>query len=75
MARQFGGASDTGQHVAKWELELTNARLLVPPQEQASHVYKATSDLLVNAGNVVTSESEGFFSGLSFPQQNSASRG
>lgn len=62
------------QHVAKWELELANARLLVAAQDRANHVYKATSDLLVNAGNVVTSESEGFFSGLSFPQQNTAAK-
>ncbi len=62
------------QNVAKWELELANARLLVSSQERANHVYKATSDLLVNAGNVVTSESEGFFSGLSFPQQNTAGK-
>jgi hypothetical protein len=62
------------QHVAKWELEPTNARLLVSPQDRATHVYKATSDLITNAGNVVTSESEGFFSGLSFPQQNTATK-
>ena len=62
------------QHVAKWELELANARLLISPQERTNHIYKATSDLLVNAGNVVTSESEGFFSGLSFPQQNTAAK-
>jgi hypothetical protein len=62
------------QHVAKWELELANARLLISPQERADHIYKATSDLLVNAANVVTSESEGFFSGLSFPQQNTTTK-
>lgn len=62
------------QHVAKWELELANAQLLVSPHERANHIYKATSDLLVNAGNVVTSQSEGFFSGLSFPQQNTAAK-
>jgi hypothetical protein len=62
------------QHVAKWELELTNARVLISPQDRATHVYKATSDLITNAGNVVTSESEGFFSGLSFPQQNTATK-
>ena len=62
------------QHVAKWELELTQARVLLSPEDRAMHVYHATSDLLANAGNVVTSESEGFFSGLSFPQQNTASR-
>jgi hypothetical protein len=62
------------QHVAKWELELAKARLLVSPSERTDHIYKATSDLLVNASNVVTSESEGFFSGLSFPQQNTAAK-
>ena len=39
------------QHVAKWEPELTNARVLVSPQDRATHVYKATSDLITNAGN------------------------
>jgi hypothetical protein len=62
------------QHVAKWELEITNARVLVAPEDRATHVYKATNDLLTNAGNVVTSESEGFFSGLSFPQQNTTTK-
>ncbi len=58
------------QHVAKWELEIANAKLLLPPTERVQHVYQATSDLLTNAKNVVSLESEGFFSGLQFPQQN-----
>jgi hypothetical protein len=62
------------KHVAKWELELTNARLLISENERANHVYLATNDLLVNAGNVVSSESEGFFSSLQFPQQNTAAK-
>jgi Protein of unknown function (DUF4231) len=62
--------TDLQKHVAKWELELTNARLLVPDDQRATHIYQATNDLLVNAGNVVSSESEGFFSNLQFPQQN-----
>lgn len=56
------------QYCAKWELELTNARLRLQPNEQIDHVYKATSDLLTNVGNVVSSASEGFFSNLQFPQ-------
>ena len=63
------------QHCAKWELELTNARLIVPADERVKHVYLATSDLLANARNVVSSESEGFFSGLQFPQQSSTPKG
>jgi hypothetical protein len=58
------------QHCAKWELELTNARLLLPAEERIEHVYRATDDLLTNARNVVSSENEGFFSHLQFPQQN-----
>jgi hypothetical protein len=59
------------QHVAKWELELTNARLVLVADERIKHVYQATDDLLMNARSVVSAESEGFFSGLQFPQQNS----
>ena len=62
------------KHVGKWELELANARLLLPESDRANHVYLATNDLLVNAGNVVSSESEGFFSSLQFPQQNTAAK-
>jgi|HubBroStandDraft_1064217.scaffolds.fasta_scaffold393718_2 hypothetical protein len=58
------------QLCAKWKLELTNARMILSPEERVKHVYKATDDLLTNARNVVSSESEGFFSGLQFPQQN-----
>jgi hypothetical protein len=60
------------QHVAKWELELTNARLLLGPDERIKHVYQATDDLLTNARTVVSSESEGFFSALQFPQQSNS---
>jgi hypothetical protein len=62
------------QRVAKWELELTNAQYLLAPDEQIVHVYQATNDLLTNASNIVSSESTGFFSGLQFPQQNTAVR-
>jgi hypothetical protein len=62
------------KHVAKWELELANARLLMPEDQRVNHVYQATNDLLVNAGNVVSTESEGFFSSLQFLQQNTATK-
>lgn len=62
------------QRVAKWELELTNAQYLLAADEQIVHVYQATNDLLTNASNIVSSESTGFFSGLQFPQQNTAVR-
>lgn len=62
------------QYCAKWELELTNARLRIAEDERISHVYKATSDLLTNVRNVVSSESEGFFSNLQFPQQDSTKK-
>jgi hypothetical protein len=63
------------QHVAKWELELTNARLILSADDRVKHVYQATDDLLTNARSVVSAESEGFFSGLQFPQQNSQPKG
>jgi hypothetical protein len=63
------------QLCAKWKLELTNARLILSPEERVKHVYQATDDLLANARSVVSSESEGFFSGLQFPQQNSGPKG
>ncbi len=63
------------QLCAKWQLELTNARLILSPEERVKHVYQATDDLLTNARSVVSSESEGFFSGLRFPQQNSGPKG
>ena len=59
------------QHVAKWELELANARLILTADERVKHVYQATDDLLTNSRSVVATESEGFFSALQFPQQNS----
>jgi hypothetical protein len=57
------------QYCAKWELELTNARLRISEDDRITHVYKATSDLLANVSNVVSSESEGFFSNMQFPDQ------
>jgi hypothetical protein len=63
------------QHCAKWELELTNARLILAPEDRVKHVYQATDDLLTNASSVVSSESEGFFSGLQFPRQDSTTKG
>jgi hypothetical protein len=65
---------DLQRYVAKWELEITNARLLLPDDQKANHIYKATDDLLVNAATVISSESEGFFSGLQFPQQNTTTK-
>jgi Protein of unknown function (DUF4231) len=62
------------QYCAKWELELTNARLRISEDERITHVYKATSDLLANVSNVVSSESEGFFSNLQFPHQDSSKK-
>jgi hypothetical protein len=62
------------QHVAKWELELTNAQYVVPFAQRILHAYQATNDLLINARSVVSSESSGFFSGLQFPQQNSTGK-
>jgi hypothetical protein len=63
------------QHIAKWELELTNARMLLDPAARAQHVYQATDDLLTNARNVVSAESEGFFAALQFKQQNTPPKG
>jgi hypothetical protein len=57
------------QYCAKWELELTNAHLQPEPAKRKRHVYLATSYLLTDVRNVVSSESEGFFSNLQFPQQ------
>jgi hypothetical protein len=62
------------QHVAKWELEITNAQYLLAPADRNLHVYKATNDLLINSSNVVSSESTGFFRGLQFPQQTTTGR-
>jgi hypothetical protein len=56
------------QLAAKWELELSNARLTVAAGERIKHVYAATNDFLANVRSVTSSESEGFFSLLRFPQ-------
>jgi hypothetical protein len=73
MWRGYSSASvSLEQFVAKWELELTNARLILGPHERVKHVYQATNDLLSGTSAVVSSESEGFFSALAFPNQNSA---
>ena len=53
---------------AKWELELTNARLIVVANDRITHVYKATSDLLDNVRAVSSSETEEFFSSMQFPR-------
>jgi hypothetical protein len=53
---------------AKWELEMVNAPLLIDQADRLRHVYLATNDLIANVTNVCTSESEGFFSGMQFPQ-------
>lgn len=60
---------------AKWELELTNAKLITTEDERAKHVYAATSDLLASVRSVTSSESEGFFSLLRFPQSGNKSGG
>jgi hypothetical protein len=62
------------QHVAKWELELANARLVLASDKRMAHVYATTDDLLTNVRSVVSSETEGFFSALQFPKQSSAPR-
>jgi hypothetical protein len=56
------------QFSAKWELELTNARLIVTPVERIKRVYMATDDLLSNVRSVTSSETVGFFRALQFPQ-------
>jgi len=62
------------QFVAKWELELARAGQIVPAADGISHIYKATDDLLANAGGVVSSESQGFFSNLQSTPQNSTGK-
>jgi hypothetical protein len=62
------------QAVGKWELELKRAEFVVAQNDRANHVIKATDDLLANTGTVVSSESEGFFSNLHAPQQNSTGK-
>ena len=56
------------QLIAKWELEIANARLVLAPDKRIEHVYQATNDLLFNVRSVTSAESEGFFSRLQFPQ-------
>jgi hypothetical protein len=51
---------------AKWELEITNAKMVLA-KNKIEHVYQATNDLLVNVRSVTSAESEGFFSRLQFP--------
>jgi hypothetical protein len=60
--------------VAKWELELTNAKLLLDANKRSEHVYLATNDLLTNSRSVVSSEAEGFFSLLQAPQKDTPSK-
>ena len=62
------------QAVGKWELELRRAEFVHGGNDRVNHVIKATDDLLANTGTVVSSESEGFFSNLHAPQQNSAGK-
>jgi hypothetical protein len=62
------------QSVGKWELELKRAEFVIAQGERVNHVIKATDDLLTNTGTVVSSESEGFFSNLHAPQQNSTGK-
>ena len=68
-SRNFAKFSIDGL-VAKWELELENARIVVEPKDRIGHAYRATNDLLTNFRNVGSEESEQFFSGLQFPQSN-----
>ena len=62
------------QAVGKWELELKRAEFVVSQNDRVNHIIKATDDLLANTGTVVSSETEGFFSNLRGPQQNSAGK-
>ena len=62
------------QSVGKWELELKRAEFVIAQGESVNHVMKATDHLLTNTGTVVSSESEGFFSSLHAPQQNSTGK-
>jgi hypothetical protein len=62
------------QAVGKWELELKRAEFVIGPSDRVNHAIKATDDLLANTGTVVSSESEGFFSNLHAPQQNSTGK-
>jgi len=47
---------------------MVNGPLLIDQADRLRHVYLATNDLIANVTNVCTSESEGFFSGMQFPQ-------
>jgi hypothetical protein len=60
--------------VAKWELELENARLIVNPSDRLQHAYLATNDLISNFRNVGAAETEEFFSDMQFPQSDHTSR-
>ena len=62
------------QLIAKWELEIANARLVLPEAEKMRHVYLATDDLLANVRTALSSESEGFFSSLQFPASDRTSK-
>ena len=62
--------------VARWELEIENARLILgDAHERRQHVYRATRDLISNFQNVADTESEEFFSGMQFPQSDHTSKG
>jgi hypothetical protein len=62
--------------VARWELELQNARLIISDvHERRQHVYRATRELLRNVANVSDSEVQGFFGRLQFPPTDQASKG
>jgi hypothetical protein len=62
--------------VARWELELENARLILPDAHQRrQHVYRATRELLSNVASVSDSEVQEFFGRLQFPQNDQSSKG
>jgi hypothetical protein len=61
--------------LAKWELEIENARLILDDaHERRQHVYRATNDLISNFRNVSATETEEFFGGMQFPQSDNTSK-
>ena len=60
--------------VAKWELEIENARSVVDPSKRTQHVYLATNDLLTNFRSIGSEENEQFFSGMQFPQSGNSKK-
>lgn len=62
--------------VARWELELENARLILTDVHQRrQHVYRATRELLANVATVSDSEVQEFFGRLQFPPGEQSPKG